>query len=410
MKKNIFLLFSMVLFLSTELFGVTSKQMGVIINLAGKQRMLTQKMSKEALLIKNNIEVAKNLKLLSNDAKLFDKTLNGLIGGEKSLKLVKVDASNVQNQLSKVKSLWQPFNLHVQNIIKKSSSNSDFKYISKNNVELLKNMHKTVLLYVKESQKVSKISVALADDINIAGRQRMLTQKISKDMLQIASNIDVKASSKDLIKSKKLFDTSLNSLIKKSKLKNIKKQLLKVKSIWSKVSPYILTKNATNKKTVKIIADTLDKTRVEMNKAVKKYENSLKRQILAKSLSSIVGQLIQQKNMKGLVLNLSGKQRMLTQRMTKDALLSAVGIDKIKSQKDLAFCANLYNKTLNGFIKGDKSLKLLTTKNPKIQAHLKAIQAKWQPFYKSALSIAKSSKFDQNSLKYKKLRDVKTFS
>lgn len=400
MKKNIFTILAIILFLSTEVFAVTSKQMGIIINLAGKQRMLTQKMSKEALLIKNGIEADKNLKLLSDDAKLFDKTLNGLIGGEKSLKLVKVDTPNIQDQLSKVKSLWQPFNTHIQNIIKKSTSDSNFEYISKNNVKLLKNMHQTVLLYVKESQKVSKISVALAEDINIAGRQRMLTQKISKDMLQIASGIDAKESSLDLVKSKKLFNDSLNSLIKKSKLKNITKQLNKVKSIWSKVSPHIDAKNATNKKTVKVIADALDKTRVQMNKAVKKYENSLKRQMLAKSLSSIVGQLIQQKNLKGLVLNLSGKQRMLTQRMTKNALLSAVGIDKTNSQKDLEFCANLYNQTLNGFIKGDKSLKLTATKNPQILAHLKTIQTKWQPFYKSTLSIAQNSKLDQNALKY----------
>jgi len=400
MKKNIFILLAIVLFLSTEVFAVTSKQMGIIINLAGKQRMLTQKMSKEALLIKNGIEVKKNLQLLSDDAKLFDKTLNGLIGGEKTLKLVKVEASNIQNQLSLVKSLWQPFNNHIQNIIKKSSSSSDFEYISKNNVKLLKNMHKTVLLYVKQSQKVSKISVSLAEDINIAGRQRMLTQKISKDILQIASGIDIKASAEDLIKSKKLFNDSLNSLIKKSKLKNITKQLKKVQAIWSKVSPHIDAKNAGNKKTVKIIADALDKTRVQMNKAVKKYENSLKRQILAKSLSSIVGQLIQQKNLKGLVLNLSGKQRMLTQRMTKNALLIAIGIDKANSQKDLIFCANLYNQTLNGFIKGDKALKLTATKNPQIQAHLKVIQTKWQPFYKNAMSLAKNKKLDQNALKY----------
>ena len=167
----------------SNLFAITPREMGIIINLAGKQRMLTQRMTKEALLIKNNIDTNKNISLLQKDYKLFDKTLNGLINGDKDLKLVRVNSTEVQNQLKKVKSLWIPFSKSIQKIITHKATNKEYAYIIKNNTNLLKNMHKAVLLFVKENEKISTMKSNLAEDINIAGRQRMLTQKIAKDML-----------------------------------------------------------------------------------------------------------------------------------------------------------------------------------------------------------------------------------
>jgi nitrate/nitrite-specific signal transduction histidine kinase len=60
-----------------------------VINLAGKQRMLTQKMSKEALFVTKGIDADKNKEALSKTEGLFDKTLTGLINGDKDLDLPK---------------------------------------------------------------------------------------------------------------------------------------------------------------------------------------------------------------------------------------------------------------------------------------------------------------------------------
>jgi len=396
--KKILLVLSLLLFLGADLFAVTSKQMGIIINLAGKQRMLTQKMSKEALLIKNNIEKKKNTKLLISDIMLFEKTLDGLIDGDEELELVKVDDPTVQTQLKKVKKLWQPFKNHLIKIAKGNASKKDYEYISKNNIKLLKNMHQAVLDFVEVSKKVSKIKSTLADDINIAGRQRMLTQKMAKDMLEITSNITPKLAKKDLIQTKKLFDDSLNSLLKRSQINNITNQLKVVKTKWDKTKKYVSPKYAKDKNKVKIVCNALDSIKTQMNKAVIMYQNSAKRQILKKSLANIVSQLIMQKNLKGVVLNLSGRQRMLTQRISKDALLVAAGIDADNAKEDLIKSANLYNKTLNGFINGDPSQKLVATKDPKIREFLKVVKSNWTPFYENAINFAKTK--DRKSLKY----------
>ncbi len=395
---KVFITFILFIFLGAiNVFALTSKEMGIIINLAGKQRMLTQKMSKEALLIKNNIDKNTNIQLLKKDEELFDKTLNGLINGDEDLGLVKLDDEIVQKQLQKVKSLWKPFKNAVLKVIHKKATNKDYQYIVKNNEKLLKQMHKAVLLLVEESKKISKIKSKLAEDINIAGRQRMLTQKMAKDMLQILSHIDVAKSKRDLKQTKELFDKSLKFLQKRVKLSNVKKQLKIVENIWKKEKKFLNPKFA-KKDRIKLIVTLLDKTLEEMDKAVKMYQNSAKREIIAKSLSNIVNQLIMQKNLKGLVINLSGRQRMLTQRITKDALLIATRIDKEFAKKDLIFSANLYNKTLNGFINGDISQKLIATKDPKIRQFLQKVKKEWEPFYKNSIRFANTK--DTKALQY----------
>ncbi len=64
---------------------VTKQQSGTVINLAGKQRMLTQKMTKELLLIANGIDVDKNRESLKKTAELFENTLKDLTANCKKM-------------------------------------------------------------------------------------------------------------------------------------------------------------------------------------------------------------------------------------------------------------------------------------------------------------------------------------
>ena len=89
--KNIGIFLAFLLLFSNLLFATTDKELATAINLAGKQRMLIQKMTKEALLIHANLEKDKSIKRLKESSTLFDKTLKGLINGDKSIDLVKID-------------------------------------------------------------------------------------------------------------------------------------------------------------------------------------------------------------------------------------------------------------------------------------------------------------------------------
>ena len=74
-KRVLFVYFA--LLMPVISFALTTKQLAVSINLAGKQRMLTQKMTKEALLIKAGVEKEQNLKKLEATSTLLTERSKG---------------------------------------------------------------------------------------------------------------------------------------------------------------------------------------------------------------------------------------------------------------------------------------------------------------------------------------------
>ncbi len=403
MKQKIkILIISM--FLPLILSALTTKELATSINLAGKQRMLTQKMTKEALLLKASIDKKQNLEKLKKTRKLFDKTLNGLIKGDKSLKLKACKDAKVQKQLQKVLSLWKDFDTNIKKIISGSRDKKVYSNIEKQNLILLKEMNKAVGMYVSQSkQKTSKRAQA----INLSGKERMLTQRMAKDLLLISQKIDTKKNKTDLKKTKALFEQILVGLqkgdtklgLEGTKLPSIQKQLKKGEKLWNEIKPNF-AKAQKSKKLLKKSISQLDTLLVEMNKAVKKFEKSIAREKRALQLSSLVNQFMQKKNSENHIINLAGKQRMLTQKICKQALLVSLNINTKENKQGLQKSSKLYDKTLNGFVNGDSSLGLKATKNPKIKNYVKEIQKEWHPFVKNVKKIIDSRKKEPKSLDY----------
>jgi hypothetical protein len=75
--------------------------MGATINLAGKQRMLTQKMTKELLLVANGIDADANKANLGKTVALFQSTLTGLLDGDEGLGLPGIRRSVTSCPLSR---------------------------------------------------------------------------------------------------------------------------------------------------------------------------------------------------------------------------------------------------------------------------------------------------------------------
>ncbi|MFA8341763.1 MAG: methyl-accepting chemotaxis protein [Rhodothermaceae bacterium] len=140
-------------FLTTE----SQASDGVVINLAGKQRMLTQKMTKEALSVTQELM---NQSELIKTVNLFDKTLKGLISGDKSLNLPPCKSDHIVNQLERVQGLWTPFRAKIQNVIDNHTDTQSLDYILANNIKLLQEMNKAVKMFEEESSsKVSTLQV-----------------------------------------------------------------------------------------------------------------------------------------------------------------------------------------------------------------------------------------------------------
>ena len=152
-------LFFIFLFIGTTYWGIESQKAdATVINLSGRQRMLTQKMTKEAFGVLNGIEKKENLK---NTADSFDKVLKGLINGNEDLGLPKAENPDVIEGLKEVSNLWEPFKNAIYTMINTSDPGQlkqELDFIYANNVPLLKKMNYVVGLYQKHSdEKTAKL-------------------------------------------------------------------------------------------------------------------------------------------------------------------------------------------------------------------------------------------------------------
>jgi len=283
-----FLLFSLLSTMSAyAMEGPTSAEYGTVLNLSGKQRMLSQKMVKEILLIALNEDKKANLAHLKNTSALFDKTLKGLRNGSSELHLPVTNSKRILRQLDKVDAIWAEVYPTVKNIISANNVDKDqVSIIATNNLPLLKQMNKAVGLYEKDAKKGGlKAEPGLAATINLAGKQRMLSQKMSKEFLLLAYGYQVEDNKLNLLETYSLFERILKGLkdgdenlgLPGTKSQTIREQLNVVNDLWVTLKPIIVF--AGDYKTTKINAEKITELAAmnlpllkEMNKAVGMYE------------------------------------------------------------------------------------------------------------------------------------------
>lgn len=128
-----------------------SKQDANVINLAGRQRMFTQKMSKEAEQASQGNENA--LKSLKETRENFRKILDGLIDGDDSLGLTPPPNANIEHELTETARLWQDFDKALGTILAQNEGKTAaLDYVRVNNIALLKQMNKAVEAWADYSE------------------------------------------------------------------------------------------------------------------------------------------------------------------------------------------------------------------------------------------------------------------
>jgi len=267
--------------------GPTSAEYGVVLNLSGKQRMLSQKMSKEVMLVALDMNAAANLANLEKTSSLFDKTLKGLRNGSKDLRLPATSSKRILRQLNKIDEIWAGFYPIIKEIINsKAVTKEQVAKIASNNLPLLKAMNKGVGLYEKDAKKGGlKAAPGLAATLNLSGKQRMLTQKMSKEFLMVAYGHEAEDNKLSLLETYTLFERTLKGLLDGdevlglpgTKPQHIRDQLGVVNGLWTEFKPIV--EYGADHKTTSIPTDkiaVLEKTNLpllkNMNKAVGMYE------------------------------------------------------------------------------------------------------------------------------------------
>ncbi|MDO8748697.1 MAG: type IV pili methyl-accepting chemotaxis transducer N-terminal domain-containing protein [Candidatus Omnitrophota bacterium] len=271
--------------ISANFAAVSTEQWGVIMNLSGRQRMLSQKMTKEALLATSGINAEENRKNLKETMNTFEKVLKGLRDGDASLNLPACENEEITAKLDKINLLFDEMIPLLSKVTEGGVLTPvELPVLAKLNLPILTTMDSTVKMFEQEAGKVLTKDPALALVINLAGKQRMLTQKMSKEALLMYLKIDMVSNSKMLRDTASLFDRTLKGLkdgdselgLPINRDEGIISQLDLVGSFWSAVKPLVeKTSNMDNyvsKEETAAVVELLSTILKEMDKAVKMYE------------------------------------------------------------------------------------------------------------------------------------------
>ncbi len=85
--------------------------------------------------------------------------------------------------------LWGNFYKNIELILSGKAKRENFQFLENSNIELIDEIDRVVKLYVN-SNVDSSSRLRLLNDINLAGKQRMLTQRMATNILAISNNID----------------------------------------------------------------------------------------------------------------------------------------------------------------------------------------------------------------------------
>ena len=173
-----------------------------------------------------------------------------------------------------------------------------------------------ITLIISSFASVSQAGIASTEDaINTAGKQRMLTQRAMKDYALVGMSIDLGDPAGDLKKLIALFDSSLDDLKDYSTSERLNSSLANIDAQWQPVKA-ILRDKPDRARAAQLQQD-LDKLLAAC------HENTL---LIAQS----------EHNSKGDIVNIAGKQRMLSQRMAALYMLKAWKLDDPKFKDKLS--------------------------------------------------------------------------
>ncbi len=210
-----------------------SKKDSLIVNISGKQRMLTQKISKEIFYIKKKNTT--NFIELNSAVDLFDTNLKDLLVGNDAKGIYAPQNNQILEKLNEVKALWTPF----KNVVFKTEQ---LMVQAKPDLEVLVGEATSLL---NRSDEIVKVMVKHDMDgifIDLSGRQRMLSQRMGL-FIERYLRTDNEDDYKNFEKAKQLYDKTINNFISNEEIKNISEVYSIVKSTheqWLIYNKYVL--------------------------------------------------------------------------------------------------------------------------------------------------------------------------
>lgn len=258
------------------------------LNSSGKLRSLTQRIPAAACNVLAEIATDESEAILHDSIIEFDKILAALEFGDPDLGIIGAETRRkTLAAINVLKEHWIPVEEIMLEIENHETTAEHVQYMADQNMNILEDAKLLVSEISGEYADPTALMQADAIRIDIAGRQRMLTQKVSKEVCFVASGINAEASREVLGQTINMFEVSLNALlngmpdagISPAPTEEIRVQLTTVESDWNAIKPHLDVVLAGGKLDDAARADVflgLNKAMVDMNVAVGMFADSSK--------------------------------------------------------------------------------------------------------------------------------------
>ncbi|MCG3268686.1 type IV pili methyl-accepting chemotaxis transducer N-terminal domain-containing protein [Yoonia sp. I 8.24] len=183
------------------------------IRVAGQLRTLTQQVAAASCALSTDISIDEAHDVLEHATQQFDQYIVALRDGDDTLHILHPETRRrTLEDIAHVAAEWDTIHGAVDSILLDGHDTESAHLIDDHNLELLELT--TVLASDITGQYSHPYEITAADAmmIEIAGRQRMLTQKMAKDACEIWAGYHADAAREDLAQTVEVFENSLNAL------------------------------------------------------------------------------------------------------------------------------------------------------------------------------------------------------
>ncbi|MEM9899031.1 MAG: type IV pili methyl-accepting chemotaxis transducer N-terminal domain-containing protein [Pseudomonadota bacterium] len=260
------------------------------INFSGKLRMLSQRIPSAACHLAAGVEVEGAKKLLMGASAEFDKIVNALEFGDPDLNITSAEERRkTVAKINDVRVAWMPMKDASEAMLSGDTSDAHLGKILDTSGTVLGAAAELVVAITGQYANPNELVQADSMLIDLAGRQRMLTQKMSKESCMLASGFGTSETAATLKGTVETFNTSLNALrngmpalgIRRPPSGGIDAGLGEVAKHWNEVKP--LLEQVSAGETLDAANDArkfneLNVTMKTMNEVVGMYAKALKKE------------------------------------------------------------------------------------------------------------------------------------